>query len=124
MQQVVPNRCKLCSQGMVAPIPSPILCLDCILQVSPHYDSLLGKLMVWAPTRKEAVQKMAAALQATKLQGTPNNLPLLKVGAWEPMLPVQRLPVWQALILEHAPRAHSMNFVPTARTSCPQHAEM
>eukprot|EP00983_Pelagomonas_calceolata_P032312 1014304-Pelagomonas_calceolata.AAC.4 len=49
------------------------------LMVSPHYDSLLAKLMVWAPTRQEAVQKMAVALQATKLQGTPNNLQLLKV---------------------------------------------
>lgn len=47
-------------------------------RVSPHYDSLLAKLMVWAPTRQEAVQKMAVALQATKLQGTPNNLQLLK----------------------------------------------
>lgn len=61
------------------------------LQVSPHYDSLLGKLMVWAPTRQEAVQKMAAALQATKLQGTPNNLPLLKVRVEEQAPPARLL---------------------------------
>ena len=56
-------------------------CICSSLQVSPHYDSLLAKLMVWAPTRKEAVHKMAEALEATKLQGTPNNLQLLKVRA-------------------------------------------
>lgn len=37
-------------------------------EVSPHYDSLLAKLMVWAPTRDEAVAKMAEALEATALQ--------------------------------------------------------
>lgn len=37
-------------------------------EVSPHYDSLLAKLMVWAPTREEAVAKMAEALEATALQ--------------------------------------------------------
>ncbi len=44
------------------------------LQISPHYDSLLGKLMVWAPTRAEAIARMSQALTATKLQGVPNNL--------------------------------------------------
>lgn len=51
-----------------------------VFQVSPHYDSLLAKLMVWAPTREEAVSKMATALAATKLQGPPNNLQLLQVS--------------------------------------------
>lgn len=37
-------------------------------QVSPHYDSLLAKMMVWAPTRAEAAAKMAAALAKTELQ--------------------------------------------------------
>ncbi|EFJ41655.1 hypothetical protein VOLCADRAFT_98356 [Volvox carteri f. nagariensis] len=38
-------------------------------EVSPHYDSLLAKLMVWAPTREEAVARMVEALAKTELQG-------------------------------------------------------
>jgi hypothetical protein len=47
----------------------------CSLQVSPYYDSLLGKLMVWAPTREAAIAKMqvggcsSAASHARWLQG-------------------------------------------------------
>lgn len=47
-------------------------------EVSPHYDSLLGKLMVWAPTREEAVQRMLSALEATRLKGVPTNLEFLR----------------------------------------------
>jgi acetyl/propionyl-CoA carboxylase alpha subunit len=36
--------------------------------VSPHYDSLLAKAMVWAPTRAEAAAKMSALLAQIKLQ--------------------------------------------------------
>lgn len=36
--------------------------------VSPNYDSLLGKLMVFADTRALAIEKMQAALAATRLQ--------------------------------------------------------
>ncbi|MEW5305221.1 MAG: hypothetical protein WDW36_007777 [Sanguina aurantia] len=46
--------------------------------VSPNYDSLLGKLMVFADTRAEAIEKMKAALGATRLQGVPNNLEFLR----------------------------------------------
>ncbi len=47
--------------------------------ISPHYDSLLGKAMTWAPTRDEAAAKMANLLDQIKLQGPPNNLEFLKV---------------------------------------------
>jgi len=46
--------------------------------ISPFYDSLLAKLMVYAPTREAAVQKMQAALAATQLKGVPNNLEFLQ----------------------------------------------
>ncbi|KAG2435985.1 hypothetical protein HYH02_011698 [Chlamydomonas schloesseri] len=53
-------------------------------EVSPHYDSLLAKLMVWAPTRAEAVAKMAAALAKTELQGVPNNVEFLRAVVADP----------------------------------------
>ena len=46
-------------------------------QVSPWYDSMLGKLIAHAPTRGEAIAKLAAALDATELLGLPTNRALL-----------------------------------------------
>jgi geranyl-CoA carboxylase alpha subunit len=43
------------------------------LQVSPHYDSMLGKLIVHAPTRDEAIDRLAVALDRTQLLGLPTN---------------------------------------------------
>jgi acetyl-CoA carboxylase, biotin carboxylase subunit len=37
--------------------------------VPPYYDSMIGKLIVHAPTRAEAVAKMRAALAALKIEG-------------------------------------------------------
>ncbi|GLC49765.1 hypothetical protein PLESTB_000289100 [Pleodorina starrii] len=53
-------------------------------EVSPHYDSLMAKLMVWAPTREEAVAKMARALERTELQGVPNNVEFLRAVVADP----------------------------------------
>ena len=36
--------------------------------VTPYYDSLLAKLMVFAPTRKEAIAKLVAALNSAKVR--------------------------------------------------------
>jgi geranyl-CoA carboxylase alpha subunit len=43
------------------------------LEVSPYYDSMLGKLIVHAPTREEAINRLAAALDRTELLGLRNN---------------------------------------------------
>jgi len=43
------------------------------LNVSSHYDSMLGKLIVHAPTRAEAIDRLAAALDRTQLLGLPTN---------------------------------------------------
>ena len=47
------------------------------LQVSPHYDSMLGKLIAHAPTRGEAIARLAAALDRTEVLGLPTNRRLL-----------------------------------------------
>ena len=41
--------------------------------VSPHYDSLLGKLIVSSGTREEAIRKMRAALCELLVEGVANN---------------------------------------------------
>ncbi|HWP11239.1 MAG TPA: biotin carboxylase N-terminal domain-containing protein [Ramlibacter sp.] len=43
------------------------------LEVSPYYDSMLGKLVAHAPTRPEAIERLAAALDRTELLGLPSN---------------------------------------------------
>ena len=42
--------------------------------VSPYYDSLLGKLVVFAKTREEALRKMKASLCELVIEGIPTNI--------------------------------------------------
>lgn len=42
-------------------------------EVTPHYDAMLGKLIAHAPTRAEAVDRLAQALDDTLLLGLPTN---------------------------------------------------
>lgn len=44
--------------------------------VSPFYDSLLGKLIVSAPTREEAIRKMRSSLGEMVVEGVENNIDL------------------------------------------------
>lgn len=44
-------------------------------KIPPNYDSLLGKLIVWAPTRREAISKLKRALGETAVQGVPTTIP-------------------------------------------------
>ena len=45
-------------------------------RVPPHYDSLIGKLIVHAPTRKEALARLRRALDETVVAGVETTLPL------------------------------------------------
>jgi acetyl-CoA carboxylase biotin carboxylase subunit len=42
--------------------------------IPPYYDSMLGKLIVYASTREEAIRKMNAALCELIIEGVPNNI--------------------------------------------------
>ncbi|KAJ4963349.1 hypothetical protein NE237_023288 [Protea cynaroides] len=42
--------------------------------VPPSYDSLLGKLIVWAPTRERAIERMKRALDDTIITGVPTTI--------------------------------------------------
>jgi geranyl-CoA carboxylase alpha subunit len=47
-------------------------------QVPPHYDSMLGKLIAFGPTRLEAMARLRAALAQTCVLGLPTNRALLE----------------------------------------------
>ena len=49
-------------------------CLVAGTVVSPYYDSLLGKLIVYAKTREETLRKMRAALCELVIDGIPTNI--------------------------------------------------
>lgn len=42
--------------------------------ISPYYDSMLGKLIVYSSTREEAIRKMQSALCELIIDGTGNNI--------------------------------------------------
>ncbi len=41
--------------------------------VSPHYDPMLAKMICWAPSREEALRRLASAVQDSVLLGVNNN---------------------------------------------------
>jgi geranyl-CoA carboxylase alpha subunit len=41
--------------------------------VTPHYDSMLGKLIAHAPTRQDAIDRLCAGLNQTAVLGLPTN---------------------------------------------------
>ncbi len=45
-------------------------------EVPPYYDSLLAKVIAHAPTRAEALQRLAVALERTRITGVATNLRL------------------------------------------------
>ena len=46
-------------------------------EVSTHYDAMLAKLVSWAPTREQAVRRLATALRGARIHGVVTNRDLL-----------------------------------------------
>ncbi|SEQ54471.1 biotin carboxyl carrier protein /biotin carboxylase [Devosia sp. YR412] len=46
-------------------------------EISTFYDPMIAKLCTWAPTRLEAIDAMAEALDSFEVEGVGNNLPFL-----------------------------------------------
>ncbi len=44
--------------------------------VSPHYDSMIGKLLVHQPTRQEAIDCMLRALSELRIEGIKTTIPM------------------------------------------------
>jgi len=43
--------------------------------IPPHYDSLIAKLIAWAPTRDEAIARLHRALEETVVEGVKTTIP-------------------------------------------------
>jgi acetyl-CoA/propionyl-CoA carboxylase biotin carboxyl carrier protein len=52
--------------------------------ISPDYDSMIAKLIVWAPTRAQAIARLARAIDEYEITGVPTTLPLLRALCDEP----------------------------------------
>ncbi len=48
------------------------------LVVSPHYDSMLGKLIVWGEDREEAIARMKRALDEMRIVGVATSIPFCR----------------------------------------------
>jgi acetyl/propionyl-CoA carboxylase alpha subunit len=46
-------------------------------EITPYYDSLLAKLIVWDETREETIIRTQRALEEFKVTGVPTDIPLL-----------------------------------------------
>lgn len=46
--------------------------------IPPYYDSLMAKLIAWAPTRAEAMDRMARCLAETRVEGVQTTLPFYR----------------------------------------------
>ena len=61
---------------------TPALYSGCTL--APYYDSLMAKLIVWAPTRLEAIRRMRRVLEELVIDGPANNADLLHQILYHP----------------------------------------
>ena len=81
------------TEGSFRPSPGPITQLDVPAragvrfdtgyaagdEVLPYYDSLIGKLIVWAPSRDHAIDRALEAIRETRAEGVPTTLPAASV---------------------------------------------
>jgi acetyl-CoA carboxylase biotin carboxylase subunit len=44
-------------------------------RIPPNYDSLLAKIIAWAPTREEAIRRMERSLRETVIEGVKTTIP-------------------------------------------------
>lgn len=47
-------------------------------EVTPYYDSMIAKLIAWAPSWEEAVDRMKVALETYEITGVKTTIPVLK----------------------------------------------
>jgi acetyl-CoA/propionyl-CoA carboxylase biotin carboxyl carrier protein len=52
--------------------------------IPPDYDSLIAKLVVWAPSREAALARMRRAIDEYAVEGVPTTLPFLRALADQP----------------------------------------
>jgi acetyl-CoA/propionyl-CoA carboxylase biotin carboxyl carrier protein len=52
--------------------------------ITPDYDSMIAKLVVWAPTRAQAIARFRRAIDEYVVEGVPTTLPLLRALCDQP----------------------------------------
>jgi acetyl-CoA/propionyl-CoA carboxylase biotin carboxyl carrier protein len=52
--------------------------------ITPDYDSMIAKLIVWAPTRAQAIARFKRAIDEYVVEGVPTTLPLLRALCDQP----------------------------------------
>jgi acetyl-CoA/propionyl-CoA carboxylase biotin carboxyl carrier protein len=52
--------------------------------ISADYDSMIAKLIVWAPTRSQAIARLRRAVDEYVIEGVPTTLPLLRALCDQP----------------------------------------
>ncbi len=52
--------------------------------VLPHYDAMLAKVIAWAPTRDEAIDRLNRGLEETDVRGIVTNIPFLSALVTHP----------------------------------------
>ncbi len=62
-------------------------------EVSIHYDPLLGKLIVWAQNREQAMDRLARALEETRIEGIRTTVPLFAALLEDPDFRAGRLDI-------------------------------
>jgi len=77
------------------------------VEVSPFYDPMLAKIIVHAPTREAALDKLAAALAASRFAGLETNLDYLRSVIASPVLREGRQIT--ATLASHAYRARTLD---------------
>ena len=63
-------------------------------RVPPHYDALVAKLVVHAPTRSQAIARMRSALSETLISGIRTNIPLHQRILKHPAFEQGRVSTW------------------------------
>ena len=53
-------------------------------EVSPHYDAMLAKVIAWAPTRDDAIERLNRGLEDTDVRGIITNIPFLSALVTHP----------------------------------------
>jgi acetyl-CoA/propionyl-CoA carboxylase biotin carboxyl carrier protein len=50
------------------------------LTISSNFDPMIAKVLAWAPTRDEAITRLAGALKQATVGGIQTNLPFLHLA--------------------------------------------
>jgi acetyl-CoA/propionyl-CoA carboxylase biotin carboxyl carrier protein len=87
--------------------------------ITPDYDSMIAKLIVWAPTREQAIARFRRTIEEYEIGGVPTTLPLLR--ALCDHAPVKDASYGTATLEAFAAELYAQNGRGDASTPAPDH---